>query len=270
MKEAAIIRHCLDRLCDNQGQNVLLTADEVGKWPPKSLNALIQVGFIKSASAATDVECEGCEEYCVMPVTVMQGSAHKAEAFISCDKRDDVGIIPIQSHRLKRWQLSMQTLASALTNLLKLDVVKIEPLKNNRFALGLLKGDRCRRSVLLVLGESILLEVNGYQEPLADLLYLQENRIILSRENILRWVNKPTRQVAAKSDSSPPFRREARKTSTQDKHQGWIKQAKALKKKSSSMSNSACAEHIERNLPKDKRGKRGYSRETILRKIQNI
>jgi hypothetical protein len=111
----------LARLQAAGGAPLILGAEEVGAWPASLADALLAQGAIEPVAPAASTICPGCEEACLMPVNVRQRDGAEAVAFIVCDKRDDMGRVPVPLPFLARWQVTLRTLARALARSLGQD-----------------------------------------------------------------------------------------------------------------------------------------------------
>lgn len=89
----------LERLgCTDPAKGAFFPWDEVKDWPAGALDGLVANGLLKPSQPMTTVACDGCEENCIMPVTVYPAQDDKpGRAFIICDKRDDIGRINLAS-----------------------------------------------------------------------------------------------------------------------------------------------------------------------------
>jgi hypothetical protein len=77
--------------------------------------ALVDAGLLLPAEPSSALICDGCERNCVMPINVAQSIAPQpARAFIVCDKRRDIGRVPVETARLRRWTFSLTILATSL------------------------------------------------------------------------------------------------------------------------------------------------------------
>jgi hypothetical protein len=100
-----VLYELLLRLRANHDEPVILGWDEVRRWPPGVLDTLTQDGLLSEAAPANSLECEGCEEHCWMPVHVFPAERGRpARAFIACDYREDIGRVPVDLNRRRRWQ----------------------------------------------------------------------------------------------------------------------------------------------------------------------
>ncbi len=69
-----------------------------------AFEVLVKSGLLGRAEPAQVIECDGCERNCFMPVHVRPAEGNRpARAFISCDKPEDVGRVPVELGRLTQW-----------------------------------------------------------------------------------------------------------------------------------------------------------------------
>jgi hypothetical protein len=114
------------RLGCASGTAVYVDADEC-EGIGELADALVDAGLLLPAEPASALICDGCERNCVMRVNVAPAiAAQPGRAFIVCDKRNDIGRVPINSARLRRWLFSLPVLADALARVLKTDREAVE------------------------------------------------------------------------------------------------------------------------------------------------
>jgi hypothetical protein len=114
-----VLQHLLERLDYNTREFI---ANEIGDWPEGILNIFLEAGLLKEIQPANVIECPGCEENCLMPVyNLLNGEDRTAVAFITCDKRQDIGRIPIDFVSLRRWRTGYNLLANLLAKLLDIE-----------------------------------------------------------------------------------------------------------------------------------------------------
>jgi hypothetical protein len=183
----------LERLgCGDPSRGVLFFWDEVKRWPSGALDSLVKGGVLRQAQPMAVVECDGCEENCVMPVVVYPAQEDKpGRAFINCDKRDDIGRIRVDFRRMQQWQSSGELVAAALVQIFDF----IEPAKaidGKRWNLGVLKGNANNKSLIVLLVEdSLKLSLAGHTIPLAEVWTVKENALLLNIAKLVRLVNDP-------------------------------------------------------------------------------
>jgi hypothetical protein len=101
---------------------ICLSADEEGDDIGELAEALVSTGLLLPAEPASAVICDGCERNCAMSVEMAPAiNGRPSRFFIVCDKRDDIGRVPLEPARLRRWTFSFSLLARALAGALKSD-----------------------------------------------------------------------------------------------------------------------------------------------------
>jgi hypothetical protein len=107
--------------------------DDIGELA----EVLVDVGLLLPAESTSALICDGCQRNCVMPVDVAPAvGGQTGRAFIVCDKRDDIGRVPVEPARLRRWMFSFPILARALARTLKTDYEPVEADTSDGWRLG--------------------------------------------------------------------------------------------------------------------------------------
>lgn len=166
--------------------------DEVKNWPSEALNLMVEHGFLKPAPPMTTLECDGCAENCIMPVTIYPTEEVKpGRAFINCDKRDDIGRVKVDFRRLTQWFVSGELIAKAVVDLLELEQSPTRSTIEGQWLLGMLKGTKFHYPLTLRINGTAALMVAGHAVQLLDLLSIKANILTLDRVMLLRLVNNP-------------------------------------------------------------------------------
>src|SRR3979411_2847033 len=119
MTEGDLLEHIFKRLSRADSGEEIFSADEAAQWPESALEGLIRSGALERAQPAQVIECDGCERNCFMPVHVRPAEGNRpARAFISCDKPEDVGRVPVELGRLAQWRITGGMLAGGMARLL--------------------------------------------------------------------------------------------------------------------------------------------------------
>lgn len=182
--------------------------NEVKDWPPGALDALLTNSLLQPAQPAATIECDGCEENCIMPVTVYPVQDDKpGRAFITCDKRDDIGRVRVDFRRMGQWQATGGLIAAALARLLGLSQPS-NAADGGQWHIGTIKGRKHNSPVTLLAGDSLTLALAGHTVPLMDVLTIEENNPTLDKAALIRMVDNP----ADKSEIEKPEARKARLT----------------------------------------------------------
>ncbi|NMM29172.1 MAG: hypothetical protein HHJ12_18325 [Glaciimonas sp.] len=230
----------LERLgCGDPVKGALFFWDEVKKWPSGSLDILVTSGLLKPAQPMTNIECDGCEENCFMPVTVYPAQEDKpGRAFITCDKRDDIGRVRVDFRRMEQWQTTGGMLAEFLTRLLGFAQLQQEDSTRKRWVLGMLTSKKYSEQATLVIDSGISLQVAGHGIPLMEILKFDNGAFSANKDELLRLASKPKAQPVAQGSAPDTLRREVGKLKTQKQYANWQQAYKELKQKPQNKSKS--------------------------------
>lgn len=114
-----LLKRIIERFgCTNNGTATFME-DETRYWVDGAIDFFVKNGLLQEIENAEVIECSGCEEACFMEVNIIQSEDKKrCRAFISCDKRDDVGRINVDFCELRQWQLNTGLLTDTISKLL--------------------------------------------------------------------------------------------------------------------------------------------------------
>ncbi|MBY0545020.1 MAG: hypothetical protein K2Q14_05670 [Gammaproteobacteria bacterium] len=174
--------------------SVLFSMDDIAEWPSSFVKVLKDSNILKQSSPGNSTICRGCEENCFMPVEIFPEADNRpARAFISCDKRDDIGRIPVDLERLKQWKISMEALATALANLLQITNPTIRLTDGNKWHLGTLKGKKQNHQspVFLFYENEMLLSISGHLIPLLNVITFTQDQLILDKSTLVYCIDHP-------------------------------------------------------------------------------
>jgi len=99
-----VLKEILNRLDTPDDNALFFSFDDITELSGDTFQFFLDIGFIKPAKPSSTLICEGCEERCIKPVEYISGKSSK-HAYISCDERQDIGLIKVNPERLKRWQI---------------------------------------------------------------------------------------------------------------------------------------------------------------------
>jgi hypothetical protein len=171
MTESDLLEHIFERLSRADSGEEIFGADEAAQWPGGALEVLVKSGLLGRAEPARVIECDGCERNCFMPVHVRPAEGNRpARAFISCDKPEDVGRVPVDLGRLAQWRITGGILAGAMARLLGFLQAPQEDGAGKRWTLGMLKGNEHKAQITLAVANGVALKVAGHDIPLAEVL----------------------------------------------------------------------------------------------------
>jgi hypothetical protein len=198
MTEGGLLEHIFERLSRADSGQEIFGADEAAQWPGGALEVLIKSGLLERAEPARVIECDGCERNCFMPVHVRLAEGNRpARAFISCDKPEDVGRVPVELGRMTQWRITGGMLAGALARLLGFTNPPHEDSVGKRWTLGPLKGNKYKGEVTLSVEGHVKLTVAGQSIPLVHVLTLNRRGLKADKDALLKLVDGDTRQPAA-------------------------------------------------------------------------
>ena len=199
----AALGELLSRLTASGGAAVYVDDHELEQWPPNLVANLKAMRMLSRASPARSAVCNGCERSCLMPVEVLPDDGRGAAAFIVCDKRTDINRVEVAIGALARWKATGESLADALTHLLKVDTRPRHADSAGRWPLGMLVGKHHKDHLVLFAGDGALkLAVAGHELELADVLAVASHDLSIDRAHLVRLVDRPTGSVAAGAESA--------------------------------------------------------------------
>ena len=120
MTPAEALIELLERVGAQIGATVIVSEHEASAWPGPVVEAMKLQGLLTKARPATSAVCPGCDRECVMPVNVLDDEVRGPDAFVVCDKRNDINRVPVPISRLEQWQASGDSIANLLARLLGL------------------------------------------------------------------------------------------------------------------------------------------------------
>jgi hypothetical protein len=232
MTENNLLELIFERLSHADSGAEIFGADEAAQWPEGALEILINSGLLERAEPARIIECDGCERNCFMPVHVRPAEDNRpARAFISCDKPEDVGRVPVELGRLAQWRITGGMLAGEMARLLGFANSPHEDCVGKRWTLGRLKGEKHIGEAKLALENGVTLMVAGHSVPLAEIVKLDGRGMSADKAELLRLVDQPARPPGVPRYQPSVTRRESRKLDTQERYAEWRKAAKELRRK---------------------------------------
>lgn len=245
---------------DSHGDGALAW-EQVREWPEGAIKIFLNAGWIKSIEPAKIVECPGCEENCFMPVHVLPTAKGKpARAYVACDKRDDMGRIPIPMELRQQWQITDNQVAHWVAHTLGLKGKPKKEKKSGAIHIGNVQGKK-KMGLLTWVGQSpVSLETSGHSISLSEVLYFKDYQIQIDQATIINMVDLPPTSERYKPSIA---RREIGKRNTQARHKGWQKAYREFKRTHPERSDSWCALQISRMLI----GK-SFSSETIRKNMK--
>jgi len=168
MTPEQVLAELLGRIGANKGEAVLLSEEELDVWPDGVVRALKDAGLLSLASPASSVVCPGCEQECSMPVTDRLVGNGKPALFVVCDKREDIGRVPISPTKVRQWTATSLAVGGIIARLLSLAGVVSS--KGPRCEVGILRGRRHSSQVVLIADGRLRVGVAGHVVDLESVL----------------------------------------------------------------------------------------------------
>lgn len=234
----------------------------VSLWQQPAFKLLLDNKLIIPISKATTIQCQGCENNCMVDVTCRiypKGTRY----FAMCEDpfmHEQMGRMTVPPEQLNQWQFSIKQLAVVIAELLGLLSTISYKTDQKSITLGALKSKTGRKSVVLNV-EPLSLIVNQSVLPITEVLYFEANKLALDKAKIDHVLN--IKQPPSVKIYQPNInKKEHRKANTQAMYQDWQEQAIKLNVKHPGKSKKWVSQQIAKMpISLDK------SAETIRRNI---
>lgn len=193
----------LARLGAAPGHALELSANELRQWPQGTVAALKAHAVLRPGKPGETAVCPGCERACVMPVQQQMRAGLPAAAFVFCDRRDDIGRVPLVAAHLERWHADVRTLGDALAEQLGAGVCQPVPAARHAFRLGLVASGTNRAPVQLYIDDQRrpALDVAGHVLALESVLTIRGGALILDTRHLGRCADAPTGGAALTAET---------------------------------------------------------------------
>ncbi len=160
----------LDRVGASRDAAVLVSEEELSRWPAEAVRELKAKKLLQRASPAVSVVCPGCEQECVMPVHTPSAGAGTAASFVVCDKRDDISRVAVSVERLRQWRCGAEAVSTFVAQSLGLRSGNRRITDAGLWELGLVTGKRRSQMVCLRVNGALELAAGQNAVPLAELV----------------------------------------------------------------------------------------------------
>jgi hypothetical protein len=188
----------LSRVAASYDGAAFFSLDELNDWPKAAVATFKKAGLLTQAAPASSTACVGCERRCHMPVEIVR-RASRTEAFVLCDKRDDINRVDVPLNRLEQWQGSGEAVAAFLASVLGLPRQTKAARQAKRWDVGRLRSKRTE-SVVLTIVDVLILELAGHLVRLDEVLSWKAGRIALDRQTLNVYVDNPEPRRAGRRD----------------------------------------------------------------------
>ena len=243
MKPQAALIELLARVGASQGAATLLNNHELNQWPNAAVAAMKKQQLLTQAPPAATAVCPGCERDCVMPVFTRNRPLRGAVSFIDCDKRDDVGQVPVPVERLQQWRCTTDAVCgfiAASLGLRRSD--KRLPVDVDSLEIGVASGHKRIQMLCLQTAGELFLVAGGNKVPLAEAIAYGEDTYSVDGSMIRLLVDAATTADDRYTPSNA--KREARKLETQAMYKEWKKAYRDLSKNHKGRPNTWYAQQI--------------------------
>ena len=242
MTPEAALTELLARMGARNDARVLVSEEELGRWPAAAVAAMKSQGLLAKASPATSVICPGCERECTMPVHTIPTGPLAPISFLVCDKRSDINRVPVSAARLEQWRCDAEAVRRFIAMSLGLRLSDQHHAVSGLSNIGIASGDKRSQMLCLRTEGELILAAGNNQIPLLALVGFQDGKYSVDVIMIRRLVDSVTTADSRYTPSNA--RREARKLDTQAMYERWRKTYRDLKKKHPNMSDAWYAKQI--------------------------
>ena len=112
---SSLLNDLIRRLAGSGGDRAFVGLEDPAGADAERLSAFERAGLVVKEAPARSTICNGCERECPMEVAWPGGNRRP---IIVCDKRDDIGRVPVDPTRLEQWSVSLERLARTTATLL--------------------------------------------------------------------------------------------------------------------------------------------------------
>jgi hypothetical protein len=261
MSPLEALRDVLERLGAARGAAVLVSEDELRKWPAEAVRALKSQKLIVKACPAVTVVCPGCEQECTMPVYTLPAGTRQGASFVVCDKRDDINRVEVPAERLRQWRCGLEAVGAFVAQALRLRPESRRQSGAGLWELGPTAGMKRSQMLCLRANDTLELVTGENTLPLAEVVRFDAVGYSVDHETVRRLVDTATTGDNPYTPSNA--RREARKLATQARHERWRKEYRTQKKRRPEMSDKWHSQQIAKLKVAD-----GCSAETIRKNMK--
>lgn len=249
MAPADVVRELIQRLIYTRAGVIYLSLGAIGEWPHGLLSNLLDVKFLRKAAPAANIICPECHYACSRPViTDTYPESGAVRHFVICDRRSDIGNVPIDSSDLEQWQLSIGQIVEFLKAELK-PMPTGQRARNGIIPIGRVNGACGLRLVSISTSVGLDLTIGGERLPVTELIFWHDGKLTVDRKAVQKLVDRDE-NLADEYYSPSTSGREVRKAETADRHREWSEKYRRLKGANRNRSDRAIAKQIAREDPK--------------------
>lgn len=230
--------------------------NQMRHWPDGTVDCLVTAGLLNPRNLATDIECAGCFEQCLMPVNV-QGERF----FVMCGD-PDFGRVKIPIERLQQWQISRAGLAKWFAKGLSIKDKPELDKSTGDYKIGNFKASKQIGSLFLGFADTVALKTGGHVLPLIEVFEIVTGGIEIDKVSVGNLVDMPVAVEKKPRYQPSDIRRENKKLTTAQRNKKWQSICLKLKKENPGKSDTWISQRIAKMDIAD-----GKSSETIRRNM---
>jgi hypothetical protein len=179
----AVLAALLDGIAQRGDQpEAVFLFDEVRRWPSDAIAGLITAKLLKKFAPADSVTCEGCDERCRRPVTLIEAAPAEPRRLVStCHLKAEFGPFEHSSDRMERWASSRELVAKFVGRSAGLSIAEHDD-RWQRVRFGAHSFGGVRRLLSLEFEASAIAKIGSTPIPLIELIDWSEAGIVVCPE----------------------------------------------------------------------------------------
>jgi hypothetical protein len=218
----------LARVGARNGATVLVSEEELGRWPAAAVAAMKSQRLLAKARPASSAICSGCERACVMPVHTLPRANDAAASFIVCDKRSDINRVPVSAKRLTQWCCDADAVCGFVATSLGLRRSDHHHADAGLLTIGIASGGKRSQMLCLQVNGDLSVVAGNNAVSMTELVGFRNGEYVVEAAMIRELVDSATTADSRYTPSDAM--RAARKLDTQARYKGWRKAYRDLKK----------------------------------------
>jgi hypothetical protein len=248
MNADQLLRELILLLSHSTDTSLVIPASAAGEWPHGLLPELSKAGLIRKAEPARSVICTGCHHACSMEVfSDKHGKTGAMRHFVVCDRRDDIGLVPLTGADLEQLQLSLNQLVKFLKTELPL-MPTAKAASGGLIPLGRIEADHGPRLVAISTDQSLDLAIGHERLPIVELIFFRDGRLKIDVDEVQRLADRDE-NAGHEFAVSSTRNQQKRKAETADRRRFWNAKYRELKRAHPEWSDEAIAATIAENDP---------------------
>ena len=203
-----------------------------------------------------------------MPVHVFPSEhGRPARAFVACDRRDYMGLVPIALAQLQQWRVTSMQVARWVSGILGLKGKPEKKKAKGVIRLGVLRESIRQSPFELDTTEPASLMSSGHSLLLTDVIYSEGGQLKIDRDIILALVDREPSEAADIYKPSTA-RREVNKLETKEMYESWNKAYRKLKADHPRRNKVWCSQQIATMAIAKGRDSETIRKHIVIKKIQ--